>query len=586
MRMREAERLIDTYASTAGEVQQALGVLSPLISEANALLDRPGHHRSYGPLPTLLTVGNELTADERDLAWRVDWLRSTDAQPLGVTGEVQDYSPAQPDAKLASSTEQDEQDRSVAATAAALGIPQDYARLLVEELQLGPGEIIVGFGGIDVDRADIRELIEARPADAQFEGLIAALVATAVTQTQLRELEASETSAVRAHQAWVNGEAIDTNGLATHGLELQTAGMEGFGTWYAVRNEQGLTLAAWYEDDGPMNAFGNMTLAEITAEFRRGGALATPQDEIYQGFLNSNDHGETFAAAFAYSVHGDEQMAEQVRLGAWPGNYGGAVSPSAIGDPHIWLDGIGLVPIVGEVADLTNAALYLVEGDVANSAMSVVAIVPFIGSIGPARRVADRLGGELIDSVQLADGTAIHTIRQADGTTRQLVHLTDGQMLGGPSTLVQRQAPEVIRSADGPSNRALHEEYVEGLRQIAAPTRSSMGELIPVRVNDPDADLLAVRLNGEPSVRFEADPRQREFDVVSDAFVGQAKPANFTLNQGFRDQAKATFEFAIATDRQPYFYFDGAPRRGVLEKLQEYAVRYGIEPVIDLTPLR
>jgi hypothetical protein len=107
---------------------------------------------------------------------------------------------------------------------------------------------------------------------------------------------------------------------------------------------------------------------------------------------------------------------------------------------------------------------------------------------------------------------------------------------------------------------------------------------VKVNAKDPAADQLAERIGGEPSVRFSNGP-PNEFDSVSDQYVAQAKPANFTLNQAFRNQAKTTFEVAIKTGRTPYFQFDGQPGPGVLQTLSRYADRYGIQPVIDLTPL-
>ena len=112
-----------------------------------------------------------------------------------------------------------------------------------------------------------------------------------------------------------------------------------------------------------------------------------------------------------------------------------------------------------------------------------------------------------------------------------------------------------------------------------------LGELVGVNARDRAADLLAERIDGEASVRFANGPAN-EFDAVSTGYVAQAKPANFTLNQAFRNQAKATFEVALQSGRTPYFQFDGPPGPGVLPTLSRYADRYGIEPVIDLTPLR
>jgi hypothetical protein len=111
-----------------------------------------------------------------------------------------------------------------------------------------------------------------------------------------------------------------------------------------------------------------------------------------------------------------------------------------------------------------------------------------------------------------------------------------------------------------------------------------LGELVSVNAKDRAADLLAERIDGEASVRFANGPAN-EFDALSAEYVAQAKPANFTLNHAFRNQAKATFEVALQSGRTPYFQFDGPPGPGVLHALSRYADRYGIEPVIDLTPL-
>lgn len=112
-----------------------------------------------------------------------------------------------------------------------------------------------------------------------------------------------------------------------------------------------------------------------------------------------------------------------------------------------------------------------------------------------------------------------------------------------------------------------------------------LGELVRVNAKDRAAGSLAERIGGEASVRFAGGPAN-EFDAVSAQYVAQAKPASFTLNKAFRDQAKATFEVAAQSERTPYFQFDGPPGPGVLRALGRYADRYGIEPVIDLTPLR
>jgi Restriction endonuclease fold toxin 3 len=117
-----------------------------------------------------------------------------------------------------------------------------------------------------------------------------------------------------------------------------------------------------------------------------------------------------------------------------------------------------------------------------------------------------------------------------------------------------------------------------------ATPNNGLGPLVTVDAPDPAADALARRLGGEPRVRFANGPTN-EFDVVSDLYIAQSKPADFTLNKAFRDQAKVTFEVALKTGRIPYFHFEGSPHRDVLRKIDEYARRFGIEPIIDVMPL-
>lgn len=102
----------------------------------------------------------------------------------------------------------------------------------------------------------------------------------------------------------------------------------------------------------------------------------------------------------------------------------------------------------------------------------------------------------------------------------------------------------------------------------------------------PQAQALAGRIGGKAQVEFASGPNAgREFDAVSGEYVAQAKPANFGLSQAFRVQAKATFQAAVDTGRTPYFQFDGPPQSGVIQAVNRYAERYGVQPVIDTNPL-
>jgi len=64
---------------------------------------------------------------------------------------------------------------------------------------------------------------------------------------------------------------------------------------------------------------------------------------------------------------GAETPAEE----SWWASWGGVV--------HAVLDVAGMVPVIGEVADLANAAIYAAEGDYVNASLSAAAAIPFAG---------------------------------------------------------------------------------------------------------------------------------------------------------------------------------------------------------------
>lgn len=111
------------------------------------------------------------------------------------------------------------------------------------------------------------------------------------------------------------------------------------------------------------------------------------------------------------------------------------------------------------------------------------------------------------------------------------------------------------------------------------------GDLVKVSKPDPAADALADRIGGNSRMKFLNDPDGREFDVISDKFIGQAKPNLSQYGKSWRKQTKATFEAAKQTGKRPYFQFEGKPSDSVLQKIAEYEKRYAIKCEIDITPL-
>lgn len=58
---------------------------------------------------------------------------------------------------------------------------------------------------------------------------------------------------------------------------------------------------------------------------------------------------------------------------------------------HTALDGIGLIPGLGELADGTNAAWYAAEGDQVNAGLSAAGMVPFVGWAATSGKLARRV---------------------------------------------------------------------------------------------------------------------------------------------------------------------------------------------------
>ncbi|OLT41815.1 hypothetical protein BJF86_02025 [Serinicoccus sp. CNJ-927] len=93
---------------------------------------------------------------------------------------------------------------------------------------------------------------------------------------------------------------------------------------------------------------------------------------------------------------------------------------------HLFLDVLGLVPVIGEPIDGVNAAWYYAEGDVVNGSLTVVAMVPLAGWGGTgakwgtkvfkgsdAAKFIDEVGGKVLDDA--IDAAPVPTVAKADG---------------------------------------------------------------------------------------------------------------------------------------------------------------------------
>ncbi|HZG90300.1 MAG TPA: polymorphic toxin type 30 domain-containing protein [Pseudonocardia sp.] len=107
----------------------------------------------------------------------------------------------------------------------------------------------------------------------------------------------------------------------------------------------------------------------VNARYGGGGYRADNGD----GRLDPGEYGTTAAALDAAARDGGVPWGQQAQ--AAPQDDGGFWSDLG----HGALDVIGLVPVVGEIADGANAAWYAAEGDYLNASLSAAAMVPFLG---------------------------------------------------------------------------------------------------------------------------------------------------------------------------------------------------------------
>ncbi|MFR9755052.1 DNRLRE domain-containing protein [Streptomyces sp. TR06-5] len=85
---------------------------------------------------------------------------------------------------------------------------------------------------------------------------------------------------------------------------------------------------------------------------------------------------------------------------------------------HTALDVAGMVPVVGEAADVANGVWYAAEGDYANAALSMAAAIPGAGNAATAAKWAKK-GAKAVDAVKGAGKTASKTGRKAVSATKK-----------------------------------------------------------------------------------------------------------------------------------------------------------------------
>ncbi|WP_299609168.1 hypothetical protein [uncultured Aquimarina sp.] len=120
----------------------------------------------------------------------------------------------------------------------------------------------------------------------------------------------------------------------------------------------------------------------ITTKMLLNGRLDGPYDQSYYNTLNPYFAVDTHNPAFAARLTAQIAVVKwQHRNDEWSDAkiYATALWQLLRDPVHLVLDVGGLIPVVGEVADLVNGGIYLLEGDQINAALSFAGAVPFAG---------------------------------------------------------------------------------------------------------------------------------------------------------------------------------------------------------------
>ena len=334
------------------------------------------------------------------------------------------------------------------------------------------------------------------------------------------------------------------------------------GLWWPSADEGGLRLAAsaWRSFAAEVDGVGFEGSAAARALV---GANSGPAVEAFEGFWARYDGASgSYLPGIADGARAMAGALEQ---------FAGAVADARRRVEELAVE-VGATLVVGTALAIFTfgaaeaAAAGISAGLIASAASIGVELSATAASIAGGVLAGAAFGAVEAAAVDVAVAQPIRVEGFHDGGFS--LDELEGALLGGG-------ALGAVAGGGGSALRALR----------AARTAPPAPRLIPVAKADPAADALAGRIGGQSRVRFHDDPQGREFDVVSDRYVAQSKPAGYQLNKSGRNQFKATFEIAREFGPTPYFHFEGPPQPDVLRKLAEYADRYGIDYVVDVVPL-
>ena len=156
---------------------------------------------------------------------------------------------------------------------------------------------------------------------------------------------------------------------------------------------------------------------------------------------------------------------KEVGFWEWVDHKVSSIDWSEVG--HTILDVVGMIPVVGEIADGINALWYLAEGDYLNAALSAAALVPSAGAAATGAKLIGKglrkYGDEAVSVAATAAGcvrpnsfVAGTPVLMADGSTKPIEDVKSGDVVQSADPTTGTAGPrEVTEVRDKSSWRTL-----------------------------------------------------------------------------------------------------------------------------------